>query len=67
MSKKVDLLSVTQAAREFGYTRAWIQKLLIKGMLKGEKNSAGHWRVGRAAMKDLARKRQEREGGPEAA
>lgn len=43
-------LSVTEAAKQFGYSRAWVQKLLINGTLKGEKDSRGYWRVSASAM-----------------
>ena len=73
--KQTEMLAVSEAARRFGYTRTWVQKLLIKGELPGTKNRFGHWRVSVEAMETLAaarqereveqnrRKRQEREGG----
>ena len=54
------VMSVAEAAKAYGYSRVWVQKLLIAGTIEGTKNRSGHWRVTVGEMERIARDRQER-------
>lgn len=40
-----EVVTVAEAAKQFGVSERRVRALLLSGRLKGEKNEAGHWLV----------------------
>jgi hypothetical protein len=62
MPTSLDTVRATDIARDLRVAPETVKRWIVKGLLQGHRNAAGHWFVARAEAERFIRERQEQNG-----